>query len=191
VTGREARKQAREERLHGKACLGRASERKEQDTLCKMARESRRNVRARVKNASGWAVIKADPKGYAGYYKYCKGIIIYGNLIQGKGLFAIRIYTLSRCFTPRPSALPGCPSATRKGLFTEEMPDHPPARTSSTGNLITVGRLVFRSQPPCRRGSAIAKARALNGSAEECRAGGRSSRDKFLHDASIKAPESR
>lgn len=39
---------------------------------CKIARESRRNVRARVKNVAGWAVIKTVPVGYAGYYKYCK-----------------------------------------------------------------------------------------------------------------------
>jgi len=116
-----------------------------------MARESRRNVRARVKNASGWAVIKADPKGYAGYYKYCKGIIIYGNLIRGKGLFAIRIYTLSRCFTPRPAALPRLSLGdAQRVIYGRDARSSSCARPSSTGNLITVGGLVFRSQPPRR-----------------------------------------
>lgn len=61
-----------------------------------------------------------------GRYKYCKGIIIYGNLIQGKkGLFAIRNLRALALFHAGPSVFLDSPLTmihARKGwLFTEEI----------------------------------------------------------------------
>lgn len=50
--------------------------------------------------------------GGMGYYKYCKGIIIYGDLIQEKGLFAIRTNLHAFAFVSR------CPAAFLGGPLT-------------------------------------------------------------------------